>query len=86
MPTALKRRGCDGELESNAANGTLVISAASSAGFSGSVQLRKITFTAASTVGHTGSIRLDVTDIEAAGTFASLLATTLAITFPLILR
>lgn len=70
----------------NAANGTLVLSAASSSGFGGSVQLRAITFTAASTIGKTGSLHLLVSDLSAAGTFASLLATTLSITTPLVLR
>ncbi|HEY2849817.1 MAG TPA: Ig-like domain-containing protein [Gemmatimonadaceae bacterium] len=70
----------------NAANGTLVVSAANSTGFGGSVQLRTITFTAASTVGKTASLKLLVSDLSAAGTFASLLATTLSVTTPLVLR
>jgi adhesin/invasin len=70
----------------NAANGTLVISAANSTGFGGSVQLRAITFTATATIGKTAPLRLLVSDLTAAGTFTSLLGTTLAITYPLVLR
>ena len=70
----------------NAANGTLVLSAANSTGFGGTVELRKVTFTAGATIGKTGSLHLLVTSINAAGTFASLSATTLAVTYPLVLR
>ncbi|MFI5231441.1 MAG: beta strand repeat-containing protein [Gemmatimonadales bacterium] len=70
----------------NAANGTLVLSAASSSGFSGTVELRTVTFHATTTVGRSGALHLLVTDFDAASTFTSLLATTLAITYPLISR
>ena len=70
----------------NAANGTLVLSAASSSGFGGTIELRKITFHATTTAGRTGALHLLVTDFNAAGTFASLLAATLSITYPLVSR
>ena len=70
----------------NAANGTLVLSAASSSGFGGTIELRKITYHATTTAGRAGALHLLVTDFDAASTFASLLATTLAVTYPLISR
>ena len=63
----------------NAANGTLVLSAANSTGFlGGTVELRKVTFTAGAMIGKTDQLHLLVTSINAAGTFASPSATTLA--------
>jgi hypothetical protein len=50
------------------------------------VQLRTITFMAGATVGKTGTLKLLVSDLSAAGTFASLLAATLSVTTPLVLR
>jgi hypothetical protein len=70
----------------NAANGSLVISAASASGFGGTVQLRNVTFLVNSTTGRTGSLTLLVTELAAATSFASLLSTTLAISYPLIIR
>ncbi|MGH7654366.1 MAG: invasin domain 3-containing protein [Gemmatimonadaceae bacterium] len=70
----------------NAANGTLLLSAASSSGFGGTIELRKITFHATTTAGRAGTLHLDVTDFDAASTFTSLLGTTLAITYPLVSR
>jgi hypothetical protein len=70
----------------NAANGSLVLSAASASGFGGTVQLRNVTFLVNSTTGRTGSLTLLVTELAAAATFTSLLPTTLAISYPLVIR
>jgi hypothetical protein len=70
----------------NAANGSLVLSAASASGFGGTVQLRNVTFLVNSTTGRTGSLTLLVTELAAATSFTSLLPTTLAISYPLVIR
>jgi hypothetical protein len=70
----------------NASNGSLLITAASSSGFAGAVQLRRVTFTAASTVGKAGALTLLATELTAATTFTSLLGTTLAISQPVVIR
>jgi len=70
----------------NAANGSLVLSAASASGFGGTVQLRNVTFLVNSTTGRTGSLTLLVTELTAATSFTSLLPTTLAISYPLVIR
>jgi hypothetical protein len=70
----------------NAANGSLLITAASSSGFAGTVQLRRITFQAASTTGRAGFLTLLATELTAATTFTSVLGTTLAISHPLVIR
>lgn len=70
----------------NAANGSLVITAASASGFGGAVQLRNVTFLVNSTTGRTGSLTLIVNELAAATSFTSLLATTLAISYPLVIR
>ena len=70
----------------NAANGSLVITAASASGFGGTVQLRRVTFHVSSTTGRTGPFTLLVTELTAATSFTSLLATTLAISYPLVIR
>ncbi len=70
----------------NAANGSLLITAASSSGFAGTVQLRRITFRAASTTGRAGFLTLLATELTAATTFTSVLGTTLAISHPVVIR
>lgn len=70
----------------NAANGSLVLTAASASGLGGTVQLRNVTFLVNSTTGRTGSLTLHVTELSAATSFTSLLATTLPISYPLVIR
>ena len=70
----------------NAANGSLVLTAASASGFGGTGQLRNVTFLVNSTTGRTGSLTLHVTELSAATSFTSLLATTLPISYPLVIR
>jgi hypothetical protein len=68
------------------AQGTLTLALASAAGLSGRLELRRLTFKATATAGRTGTLRLSTSDVFAAGTFASLLPKTTAITYPLSIR
>lgn len=68
------------------AQGTLTLALANAAGLSGRLELRRLTFKAAATVGRTGTLRLSTSDVFAAGTFASLLQKTTAVTHLLSIR
>ena len=70
----------------NAATGTLDIAAASAAGFSGQVQLRRITFRAAATAGQTGTLVPSVVELAAASSFTVLTAATVAASYPVATR
>jgi hypothetical protein len=67
-------------------SGVLSLSLANSTGFSGAVEVRKITFHATSAVGVTGNLKLIVTELTAAATFASLTSSTVAGVYPLVTR
>jgi hypothetical protein len=65
------------------ANGVLTVGMASSAGVTGAVELRRITFKASSTANRTGTLTVDVADVAAAGTFANLTGQTVSGFYPL---
>jgi hypothetical protein len=71
---------------SGVASGVLSLSLANSTGFSGAVEVRKITFHASSSAGVTGNLSLFVTELAAAGTFVSLTSSTVAGIYPLVTR
>jgi len=68
----------------NAANGSLTLSVASSAGFA-FVELRRITFRVAN-ASKKGTLQLLASEIVTAGTFTSLLAKTLVLSYPFYTR
>jgi hypothetical protein len=68
------------------ARGSLTLALASAAGLSGRLELRRLTFKAAAIAGRTGTLRLSTSDVFAAGSFASLLPKTTAVTYPLSIR
>jgi len=70
----------------NTGSGSLTLTVASSTGFAGAVQLRKVTFTAAHTAGSTGNLALFVSELVAAASFTNLLPNTVAAIYPLIIR
>jgi adhesin/invasin len=70
----------------NAATGALDIAAASAAGFSGQVQLRRITFRAAATAGQTGTLVPSVVELAGAGTYTVLTAVTVSASYPVATR
>ncbi len=70
----------------NAANGTLLLGAASSSGFAGTVELRRVTFRASATAGLAGVLHLGVTELTTTATFTDLLPVTVAVDYPLITR
>ena len=70
----------------NAATGSLVLAYASSTGWSGKVELRKITFKAASTAATSGTITATANEAYTAGTYADLLPKTVSIALPVITR
>jgi hypothetical protein len=67
-------------------NGTLTFAVASSAGFAGASELRRITFRASTTAARTGAITIFVGDLTAATTFNNLLSKTVAVSHPLVTR
>lgn len=71
---------------SSASSGTLSFSMADATGFSGQVQLLKITFTAAATAGKSGTLKLTTSEVSGAGTFTNLLPKTVAVTHPVITK
>lgn len=70
----------------SAAQGQLTLAVASAAGFTGRIELRRVTFKVASTVGRTGNLQLSLNELSGAGTFTDLLARSTAITYPLSIR
>ena len=70
----------------NAASGTLVLAFASSAGFGGNVELRRITFKAASAAAKTGKITVIADELFTAGTYSDLLPLAISVATPLITR
>jgi hypothetical protein len=64
-------------------NGVLTVGMASSAGVTGAVELRRITFKASSTANRTGTLTVDVADLAAAGTFTNLTGQTVSGFYPL---
>ena len=70
----------------SASSGSLALTMASSSGFAGQVQLRKITFRTAAPTGVTGALVMLPTEIRAAGSFNDLLLSTVTASYPLILR
>ena len=68
---------------SGTGTGVLTMAMASSSGFSGVIELRKITFTAATTAGRTGALAVNVIDLGAAVTFTNLAPKTVSGTYPL---
>jgi hypothetical protein len=66
--------------------GLMTLAVASAAGFSGRIELRRITFKAASAVGKAGKLQLTASELSGAGTFTDLLARTTAVTYPLSTR
>ena len=65
------------------ANGVLTVGMASSAGVTGAVELRRITFKASSIAGRTGTLTVDVADLAVAGTFTNLTGQTVSGSYPL---
>jgi len=68
------------------AAGSLTLTFANAQGFTGSVQLRKVTFHSTTTVAHSGTLHLAVSDLAAAGTFDNLLPVTVVVSYPLVIR
>jgi hypothetical protein len=71
---------------SGAAQGVLSFAVASATGFSGKVELRRITFRAVSTIGRAGNLKLSASELSGATTFTDLLSRTTAVTYPLSTR
>jgi hypothetical protein len=69
----------------NAANGSLTLSVASASGFAGASELRRITFRVANATKR-GTLQLLASEFVGAGTFTSLLARTLVISYPFYTR
>jgi hypothetical protein len=67
----------------NAANGSATITMASATGFSGSVLVRKLTFTVTATKGKAALFSILPTEFNAATTLTDLLPKTIAIRYPL---
>jgi hypothetical protein len=70
----------------NVSQGVLTLAAASAAGFSGRVELRRITFKAAPSPGVAGQLQLSASELSGAGTFTNLLSKTTAVVYPLSTR
>lgn len=68
---------------SNTATGVLTMALASSAGLSGAIEVRRITFRASATAGRSGSFAVNVIDLAAAATFSNLAPKTVSGTYPL---
>ena len=81
QPTMLSNVVVDASV--NASLGVATMAMASSAGITGAVELRRITFKASSAANRTGILSVDVADIAAAGTFASLAGQTVSGFYPL---
>jgi hypothetical protein len=58
---------------SGAASGSVTMAMASSAGFSGAVEIRTLTFKASATAGRAGTLAVVAADLSGAGTFSNLL-------------
>ena len=71
---------------SNAASGSLTMAMANPDGFTGRVELLKITFKAGSVAGSAGSLALTASEVAGAVTFTDLLRRTVAVTYPLSTR
>jgi hypothetical protein len=69
----------------SAASGSLSLSVASAAGFSGAVELRRITFRVANAAKR-GTLQLLASELVGAGTFNALLARTLVLSYPFYTR
>jgi hypothetical protein len=69
----------------NAASGTIVLAFASSAGFGGNVELRRITFKAASTT-KSGTLSVAANEVYTAGTYMNLLPFATSVATPLFTR
>lgn len=70
----------------NAATGSLVLAYANSTGWSGKVELRRITFKAASAAAAAGTITATANEAYTASTYADLLPKTVSIALPVITR
>jgi hypothetical protein len=68
---------------SGVASGSLTLALASSSGFSGAVEVRRLTFKASSAAGRSGALSVTAIDIATAGTFANLAQKTVGSSFPL---
>ena len=68
-----------------AATGSLLFSLADAGGFTGKVQLLKVTFVAGAAL-KTGALALSTSEVAAASTFTNLLPKTVAVTMPFIIR
>ena len=69
-----------------ASSGSLALTMANAGGFTGQVQLRKITFRTATTSGSIGSLVMLPSEIRAANTFTDLLASTVTASYPLLIK
>jgi hypothetical protein len=68
------------------ANGVITVAMASSAGVTGTTELRRFTFKASSVVSRSGTLSVQVVDLAAAGTFVNLAAQTVSGSYPLRIR
>jgi hypothetical protein len=71
---------------SNAANGSLTLAMADPNGFSGRIELLKITFRAGSVPGVVGSLGLTAAEVTGAVTFTDLTSKAVAVAYPLVTR
>jgi adhesin/invasin len=69
-----------------ASTGTVVLAFASSAGWSGKVELRKLTFKAASAAAITGTVTATANEAYTASTYADLLSKTISTALPIVTR
>jgi adhesin/invasin len=72
--------------KSGATTGSIVMAFASSAGWSGKVELRKITFKASATAAKTGALTATASEMFAVAGFADLLPKTVSVASPLFTR
>jgi hypothetical protein len=74
------------DINTNAAAGVAAIAMVSSAGITGTAEIRRLTFKASTVVGRAGSLSVDVIDMAAATTFANLVAQTVSAVYPVRIR
>ena len=70
----------------NTSQGVLTMAVANVTGFSGRIELRRLTFKAASTAGRAGTLKISASELWGAATFTDLLPRTTSVTYPLFIR
>jgi adhesin/invasin len=72
--------------KNSVATGSLIMAFAGSAGWSGKVELRKVTFKASATLGKKGALTATANEMSAATGFADLMSKTVSVSSPLFTR